>query len=337
MVRARSEVAGDPRCQRWKITAPPQEKSSATSRPTPPWARDRAAGGREPGRRDRKRLMRRCRPFSGSSPGNTGFLATVVGAYGERVLPQYRSTSRPAKPACATCAFRVAAICDAPSGARCPSAAACAALLPDEELVGRQHEDTDRSHGSYFAALLVRHHKAVVAWGCRMTGNLELAKDLAQEVFIKAFTRLDAFRGEARFTTWLFSITRNCCRDYAKARAARLVEVGGEALLVAAAPVAHNGGVLALETEARRALACRLMREARLTPLERRVMTLHYAYDVPLDALTARLRLDNRSGARAAIVSAKRKLRAAVSRWQCFDGRPFARLQGAGAAPDFGR
>jgi len=46
------------------------------------------------------------------------------------------------------------------------------------------------------------------------------------------------------------------------------------------------------------------------------VFTLHYAEDVPLDAITRLLRLENASGAKAYIVSAKRKLARAAERWK---------------------
>jgi hypothetical protein len=46
------------------------------------------------------------------------------------------------------------------------------------------------------------------------------------------------------------------------------------------------------------------------------VFGLHYAGGVPLDELTEQLRLDNRSGAKARIVSAKRKLQRAAERWE---------------------
>jgi hypothetical protein len=50
--------------------------------------------------------------------------------------------------------------------------------------------------------------------------------------------------------------------------------------------------------------------------VEARVMTLHYAEELPLDAVTQLLNLDNASGAKAYIVSAKRKLAQAVGQWQ---------------------
>lgn len=44
-------------------------------------------------------------------------------------------------------------------------------------------------------------------------GNDELAKDITQQVFLKLLTRLDAFRGDSEFTTWLYRITVNACVD----------------------------------------------------------------------------------------------------------------------------
>jgi RNA polymerase sigma-70 factor, ECF subfamily len=44
-------------------------------------------------------------------------------------------------------------------------------------------------------------------------GNDQLAKDITQQVFLKLLTRLDAFRGDSEFTTWLYRITVNTCVD----------------------------------------------------------------------------------------------------------------------------
>jgi RNA polymerase sigma-70 factor, ECF subfamily len=44
-------------------------------------------------------------------------------------------------------------------------------------------------------------------------GNDELAKDITQQVFLKLLTKLDVFRGDAEFTTWLYRITVNTCVD----------------------------------------------------------------------------------------------------------------------------
>lgn len=44
-------------------------------------------------------------------------------------------------------------------------------------------------------------------------GNDDLAKDITQQVFLKLLTRLENFRGDAEFTTWLYRITVNACVD----------------------------------------------------------------------------------------------------------------------------
>ena len=61
--------------------------------------------------------------------------------------------------------------------------------------------------------LFQHHHSRVAAWCYRITGDVDSASDLAQEIFLKAFQRLDSFRGESRFTTWLYTIARNHCMD----------------------------------------------------------------------------------------------------------------------------
>jgi RNA polymerase sigma-70 factor (ECF subfamily) len=43
--------------------------------------------------------------------------------------------------------------------------------------------------------------------------DAEEARDVAQEIFIKIYQRLDTFQGEARFVPWLLSLARNCCID----------------------------------------------------------------------------------------------------------------------------
>jgi RNA polymerase sigma-70 factor, ECF subfamily len=41
-------------------------------------------------------------------------------------------------------------------------------------------------------------------------------KELAQQIFVKAFEKLDRFHHESKFSSWLYSISMNHCRDYAK-------------------------------------------------------------------------------------------------------------------------
>lgn len=60
-----------------------------------------------------------------------------------------------------------------------------------------------------FEELFRLHHRRVYAVCLRMTRNTSEAEDLTQEVFVQVFRKLDTFRGESAFTTWLHRMTVN--------------------------------------------------------------------------------------------------------------------------------
>jgi RNA polymerase sigma-70 factor, ECF subfamily len=61
---------------------------------------------------------------------------------------------------------------------------------------------------------LVRTYQAdVYRFACHITRDRALAEDVTQEAFLRAFRFIGGYRGGTRFTSWLFSITRNCAMD----------------------------------------------------------------------------------------------------------------------------
>jgi RNA polymerase sigma-70 factor (ECF subfamily) len=58
-----------------------------------------------------------------------------------------------------------------------------------------------------FAAAFREHYPYVVRLAARVTGDAELAKDIAQDVFIAVFRNLPNFRGESSLRTWIYQIT----------------------------------------------------------------------------------------------------------------------------------
>jgi RNA polymerase sigma-70 factor (ECF subfamily) len=139
-----------------------------------------------------------------------------------------------------------------------------------------------------------------------LTGDVDAAADLAQDVFLKAFQRLDSFRGESRFTTWLYSIARNQCMDALRSQPASSEQPPQPFLEELADPRAEDISK-ALEREQSEQLIRELVREA-LDETESKVMSLHYVEELSLDAITRLLGLTNPSGAKAYIVNARRKL-----------------------------
>jgi RNA polymerase sigma-70 factor (ECF subfamily) len=72
-----------------------------------------------------------------------------------------------------------------------------------------------------FGELVLRHQRMIHALTYRMTGSLADSADLAQEAFIRAFQRLEDFRGEAKFSSWLYQIAMRTCLNWRKSHARR--------------------------------------------------------------------------------------------------------------------
>jgi RNA polymerase sigma-70 factor (ECF subfamily) len=60
-----------------------------------------------------------------------------------------------------------------------------------------------------FEQLLLRHQQAVIGTIVRMTGKVKDAEDMAQQVFLRVWRSAPRYQATARFSTWLFTITRN--------------------------------------------------------------------------------------------------------------------------------
>ncbi len=72
-----------------------------------------------------------------------------------------------------------------------------------------------------FEGLVRRHQDRVYGFCLRLLGSPSLAQEAAQEVFVKVFRNLHRFRGESKFTTWLYRVTLNHCRNVQAYRARR--------------------------------------------------------------------------------------------------------------------
>ena len=71
-----------------------------------------------------------------------------------------------------------------------------------------------------FDALFRRHYESVRMLCARVTATASVGDDLAQETFLRVLRHRATFRGDARFTTWIYRIARNLCLEHV-ARAAR--------------------------------------------------------------------------------------------------------------------
>ncbi len=96
---------------------------------------------------------------------------------------------------------------------------AASASDPDSRLVERARAGDARA----FEALVRRYERWVFTLALRMVGDRGEAEDVAQDVFLKAYTGLSGFRGSSRFSTWLYAIASHHCLNHLASRARRPV------------------------------------------------------------------------------------------------------------------
>jgi RNA polymerase sigma-70 factor (ECF subfamily) len=92
----------------------------------------------------------------------------------------------------------------------------------DEELVAR----ATAGDADSFNQLVMRWERPIYALAYRTLGREEDARDVVQEAFLRAYRGLRGFKGEAKFSSWLYRITLNLCRDWIRReRRAPVVQV----------------------------------------------------------------------------------------------------------------
>src|SRR5438046_1242610 len=84
----------------------------------------------------------------------------------------------------------------------------------DEELVAAFR----RGDLSAFDVLVPRWERKIQGAIYRIMGSSEDARDIAQETFLRAYRGLPTFKSEARFSSWLYQIALNLCRDRLRQR-----------------------------------------------------------------------------------------------------------------------
>jgi RNA polymerase sigma-70 factor (ECF subfamily) len=94
--------------------------------------------------------------------------------------------------------------------------------VSDEELVARATAGDLES----FNQLVTRWERPIFALAYRTLGREEDARDVVQEAFMRAYRGLRGFKGQAKFSSWLYRITVNLCRDWSRReRRAPVVQV----------------------------------------------------------------------------------------------------------------
>lgn len=96
----------------------------------------------------------------------------------------------------------------------------------DTTLIQKVLEGAVDSYG----ALVDRYSARIINLAYMMIGNRHDAEDIAQEAFIRAYRGLKKFQQKAKFSSWLYQIALNLCKDYLKSRARGVKSLDDEQL-----------------------------------------------------------------------------------------------------------
>jgi RNA polymerase sigma-70 factor (ECF subfamily) len=144
----------------------------------------------------------------------------------------------------------------------------------DDKVWVRQAQGGDQAA---FAELVTRHQRYVYNLAYRLLQDADEAEDLAQEAFLRAWRGLASFRGEAKFTTWLYRIVTNLCYNRLASLRRELSDAAVNDVEALACPV--DGDPLStVEAAERRAF---LHRQIATLPVRYRlVITLFYLQEL---------------------------------------------------------
>lgn len=149
----------------------------------------------------------------------------------------------------------------------------------DEELVARCRA----GRLDAFNELYARYEAQVYRYAYHMLGHREDADDVKQETFVRAYQRMDSFRGDASVLTWLLRICGNLCRDRIKSWERRKVSYHPDAGVQEIGGNSHSADPLVeLETKATNDVIFAALRA--MPAGHREVLVLHevqgHGYDV---------------------------------------------------------
>ena len=90
--------------------------------------------------------------------------------------------------------------------------------MEDREYEAALLERARAGDQAAFAELVAPLRERIYWRATKAVGDLDEAEDVTQETLVRAFTRLDTFRGDARFSSWLYMVGSNCIRMHLRSR-----------------------------------------------------------------------------------------------------------------------
>lgn len=158
--------------------------------------------------------------------------------------------------------------------------------LSDNEIISQV---LSGNHQAY-AGLVNRYQNYVFTLTLRMIKSREDAEEVAQDVFIKAYKYLADFRGESKFTTWIYTIVNNTCITFLRKKKLDFHSLDDDKVFASADNL--DSGFSANQVEQKSKVALVNEAIALLNPDDARVITLFYQGEQSLEEIAAILHME---------------------------------------------
>jgi RNA polymerase sigma-70 factor (ECF subfamily) len=158
--------------------------------------------------------------------------------------------------------------------------------LTDTELIKR----ILKGEQALFAQLVQRYQQYVFTLVLRFTDNREDAEEISQDTFIKAYRSLADFRGEAKFSTWLYTIVRTSCITFLRKKKLDTTSIDNERTLLQLENRESGFSANSVEQKSRHAMVNAAIQL--LSPDDAQLLTLFYKGEQTLEEIGRIMSLD---------------------------------------------
>lgn len=160
-----------------------------------------------------------------------------------------------------------------------------------------------------YALLVDRYRHLVYTLALRMLGSAEDAEEAAQDVFLKAYTSLGTYNGGSKFSTWLYTITRNTCISRTRTqRPATLQRKEGQLAMIAGLEESINQQH---EQKAKKKILAEAIKMLAIDESE--IITLYYIHEQTVDEISKIAGLSG-SNVKVKLYRARKKLKEILDR-----------------------
>ena len=158
--------------------------------------------------------------------------------------------------------------------------------LTDKEIIKRVLAGEQAG----FAQLVQRYQSYVFTLVLRFTDNREDAEEISQDVFVKAYRSLADFRGDAKFSTWLYTIVRTSCITFLRKKRLETTSLDNERTSIQVESRESGFTANVIEQKSKHAMVNAAIRM--LSPDDTQILTLFYKGEQSLEEIGRVMRLD---------------------------------------------